>query len=56
MLGMLIDTGSRTSVASGYLLGALLMVAAACVEWRWGIATERRPLEEISRPLAAIDE
>jgi MFS family permease len=56
LLGMLIDTGSRASVAAGYLLGAALMVAAAYVEWRWGLAAERRPLEEISRPLASVDE
>ena len=55
LLGALIDTGSRASVAAGYLLGAVLMVVAAFVEWRWGIAAERRPLEEISRPLAFVD-
>jgi MFS family permease len=55
LLGALIDTGSRTSVAAGYLLGAVLMVVAAFVEWRWGVAAERRPLEEISRPLAFVD-
>jgi MFS family permease len=55
LLGALIDTGSRASVAAGYLLGAALMVVAAFVEWRWGIAAERRPLEEISRPLAVVD-
>ena len=55
LLGALIDTGSRASVAAGYLLGAVLMVIAACVEWRWGVAAERRPLEEISRPLAFLD-
>ena len=56
LLGTLIDTGSRVSVAAGYLLGAVLMVVAAFVEWRWGVATERRPLEEISRPLSSVDE
>jgi MFS family permease len=55
LLGALIDTGSRASVAAGYLLGAVLMVIAAFVEWRWGVAAERRPLEEISRPLAFVD-
>jgi MFS family permease len=55
LLGALIDTGSRDSVAAGYLLGAVLMIFAACVEWRWGVAAERRPLEEISRPLAFVD-
>jgi MFS family permease len=55
LLGALIDTGSRTSVALGYLLGSVLMVAAAVIEWRWGIAAERRPLEQVCRPLAFID-
>ena len=55
LLGALIDTGSRASVASGYYLGAALMVAAALVEWRWGVAAERRPLEEVCRPLTFID-
>jgi hypothetical protein len=36
-------------------LGAALMVAAAGVEWCWGVAAERKPLEAIARPLAFID-
>jgi MFS family permease len=55
LFGALIDTGSRASVFGGYLLGAALMIAAAVVEWRFGIAAERRPLEEVARPLAAAD-
>jgi MFS family permease len=55
LLGALIDTGSRASVAAGYYLGAALMVAAASVEWRWGIAAERRPLEQVCRPLTFVD-
>jgi MFS family permease len=55
LLGWLIDTGSRASVASGYFLGAALMVAAGLIEWRWGVAAERKSLEAISRPLAFID-
>ena len=49
---MLIETGSRASVFSGYLIGALLMVSAAGVAARWGIAAERRPLESVAAPLA----
>jgi MFS family permease len=55
LLGVLIDTGSRDNVAAGYLLGAVLMVFAACVEWSWGVDAERRPLEAISRPLAFVE-
>jgi hypothetical protein len=52
---VLIDTGSRASVFGGYLLGAVLMIAAAAVELRFGIAAERRPLEDVARPLAAVE-
>jgi MFS family permease len=55
LFGALIDTGSRMSLFGGYLLGAALMVGAAAVMWRWGIAAERRPLEEVARPLAFTD-
>ena len=55
LMGALIETGSRPSVFAGYLLGAVLMLAAAGVMLRWGIAAERKPLEEVSRPLAAAD-
>ena len=36
----------------GYLLGAVLMLAAAVVAGRWAVAAERKPLEEVARPLA----
>jgi MFS family permease len=55
LFGLLIDTGSRWSVYGGYLLGAVLMVAAGCIAWRWGVAAERKPLEAVTRPLAAVD-
>jgi MFS family permease len=53
--GALIDTGSREDVFGGYLFGAALMVGAALVHARWGIAAERRSLETVARPLAAVD-
>jgi MFS family permease len=55
LFGALIDTGSRTSLMGGYLLGAALMIAAAAVMWRWGVAAERKPLEQVARPLAFTD-
>ncbi len=55
LFGALIDTGSRTSLLGGYLLGAVLMVLAAGVMWRWGVAAERKPLEQVARPLAFTD-
>ncbi|MEA2880457.1 MAG: hypothetical protein QOF14_5653 [Hyphomicrobiales bacterium] len=55
LFGALIDTGSRMSLMGGYLLGAALMIAAAAVMWRWGVAAERKPLEQVARPLASTD-
>ena len=55
LFGALIDTGSRWSVYTGYLFGAVLMLAAALIAARFGVAAERRPLESVARPLAAAD-
>lgn len=55
IFGALIETGSRSSVFGGYLFGASLMLAAAGIAWRWAVAAERRALEEVSRPLSAVD-
>jgi MFS family permease len=55
LFGMLIETGSRANVFGGYLLGAVLMIAAAMVQWRFGVAAERRALEDVARPIAFTD-
>src|SRR5262249_29040378 len=55
VFGALIDTGSRTGVALGYLAGALMMLAAALVQARFGVAAERQPLEAVARPLTFVD-
>src|SRR6266567_5573521 len=55
LFGALIDTGSRSSVFAGYLLGAALMIAAAVIAWRYAIAAERRALESVARPLAFLE-
>jgi MFS family permease len=55
LFGLLIETGSRTSILMGYLFGAALMVAAAVIVAIWGIAAERKPLEAVARPLAFAD-
>jgi MFS family permease len=55
LFGVLIDTGSRTSVFGGYLLGAVLMMAAAVLAWRLCVACERKSLEHVARPLAAVE-
>ena len=51
LLATLIATGSRSAVYSGYVLGATLMLVAAAIMLRWGVAAERKPLEEIAPPL-----
>jgi len=55
LFGALIGTGSRANVAAGYLVGSLLMVAAAVAQARWGVAAEGKSLETVSRPLAFVD-
>jgi MFS family permease len=55
LFGALIDTGSRDSVFFGYLLGAVLMLAAALIAFRHSIAAERQPLESVARPLSGVE-
>jgi MFS family permease len=55
LFGILIDTGSRVSLLMGYLLGAALMAGAAIVQWRFGIDSEGRSLEEVAKPLTYAD-
>jgi hypothetical protein len=55
LFGALIDTGSRDSVFAGYCLGSALMIAAALIGWRYGIAAERRSLESVASPLAVVE-
>jgi hypothetical protein len=43
-------------VFAGYALGATLMIVAGGIAWRWGVAAERKPLEEVARPLAIADD
>lgn len=54
LFGALIDTGSRTSVFNGYLLGAAAMIVAAAIQWRFGIDYACQSLESVARPLAYI--
>src|SRR2546430_340888 len=55
LFGALIDTGSRWGLFVGYLFGSVLMLAAAFIAARYGVAAERKSLESISRPLAAAE-
>lgn len=53
IFGALIESGGRTDILWGYLLGGGLMVAAAVVEAFLGVAAERKSLEEVAPPLSA---
>ena len=55
LFGVLIGTGEPAAIASGYALGAFLMLVAAASAWHLGIAAERKPLEEVARPLSCVD-
>ncbi|MDB5986247.1 MAG: transporter [Nevskia sp.] len=51
LFAALIGTGERSSIAWGYAFGAALMLIAAAVAWRYGLAGERRSLEELATPV-----
>lgn len=53
LFGVLIESRSAEGVATGYLLGALFMACGAAGEWFLGVATERRPLEQVAAPLTS---
>jgi MFS family permease len=55
LFGALIQTRSRSELFLGYLLGSVLMILAAVTELALGVAAERRPLEEIARPLSFVE-
>lgn len=54
VFSVLIGTGERSAIAWGYAFGASLMIIAAAVEWWLGEASERKPLEEVSKPLQVV--
>ncbi|MGN2430717.1 MFS transporter [Pseudomonas syringae] len=55
LFGELIESGDRSNVLVGYLIGAGLMLLAALVQSIWGMAAERKSLEEVARPLSQAD-
>jgi hypothetical protein len=42
------------SIFFGYLLGGVLMFAAAVVAWKLAANAERRSLEDVAPPLSAV--
>jgi len=55
LFGILVGTGEPAAVASGYALGAILMLVAAGVALWLGVDAECKPLEEVARPLSSAD-
>jgi MFS family permease len=55
LFGVLIASGKRGELAIGYVVGAVLMIAAGLVEVWLGVNAEQKPLEEIAAPLTAED-
>jgi MFS family permease len=53
LFGALTETGSRLMLSWGYMAGAVLMVGAAAMEWKLGVAAERKPLESITASLSS---
>jgi MFS family permease len=53
LFGALTETGSRLMLFWGYMAGAALMVGAAAMEWKYGVAAERKPLESVTAPLSS---
>jgi hypothetical protein len=51
LFGFLIATHSRTNVALGYTLGAILMMGGAVCEHLIGVEAAGKSLESISKPL-----
>jgi|SRR5579859_465821 len=55
LFGTLIGTGHPQTVFYGYLIGAVVMVAAGVVEAFLGVNAERQSLESIANPLSAVE-
>jgi MFS family permease len=53
LFGALIETDRRGAIATGYLIGAGLMLLAATAEFFLGVASEQKSLEEVASPLSA---
>lgn len=53
LFGVLIQGGNSAEIMWGYLLGAVLMIAAALVTLKLGVAAECKSLEEVAPPLSS---
>jgi MFS family permease len=55
LFGAFIQSGSRATVFFGYAFAAALMLGAAVVAALFAVQAERKPLEEVARPLSAAE-
>ncbi|HSN19566.1 MAG TPA: MFS transporter [Usitatibacter sp.] len=55
LFGALVGTGEPAAIASGYALGAVMMIAAGAIALWLGVDAERKPLEGVARPLSSAD-
>ncbi|GGO14716.1 MFS transporter [Microbispora rosea subsp. aerata] len=53
LFGRLVESGVVGNVVTGYVIGAVLMMAAGLVQWFMGVEAARRSLEDIAAPLSA---
>jgi MFS family permease len=51
LFGALVESGSRPQVFAGYAFGAVLVIAAAVIAWKYAVDAEGRSLEDIAPPL-----
>jgi hypothetical protein len=55
LFSRLIASGDDSQVALAFAIGAVLMIAGGVVTLFYGVAAERKSLEEIATPLTAQD-
>jgi MFS family permease len=56
LFGALIQSGSKSSIFYGYLVGAIVMIAGGLIQAFMGVEAARRDLEDIAPPLSATGE
>ena len=53
LFGHLVESHLVGNVVVGYVIGAVLMIAAGLVQWFMGVEAARRSLEDVAEPLGA---
>jgi MFS family permease len=53
LFGEFIHSGQISQVATGFMIGAVIMALASVAEMLWGVNAENQSLESIARPLTA---